>query len=89
MRAETRTKNLMYLLGWKGGTIHDACKEIGCDVQEFLYQDADFDGNGTPCSAFIKGCIEAEDTAIYMHKHKGDLQYWFGAITAVQKGLVG
>lgn len=77
-----RTRNLMKLLGWQGGTIHAACKEIGVDHHEFLYADADFDDRG-PCEAFRRGYSDAADIALYMHENRGNLQYWFGAIAAV------
>ena len=86
MAPETRTKNLMTLLGWQGGTIHDACKEIGCDPHEFLYKSADF-GESGPCHDFRRGYAEAEDIAIYLSANRGNLQYWFGAVSAVQNGF--
>lgn len=83
MKPETRTKNLMTLLGWQGGTIHDACREVGLDVHEFLYGNADFSESG-PCNDFRRGYSEAADIAIYLSANRGNLQYWFGAIAAVQ-----
>ena len=86
MRAETRTKNLMTLLGWQGGTVHDACKEIGCDAHDFLYTSADFDNAG-PCLDFRRGYEEASDIALYLHANRGNLQYWLGAISAVSNNF--
>ena len=86
MKPETRTKNLMTLLGWQGGTIHDACKEIGCDVHDFLYGNADFSDAG-PCHDFRMGYGEAKDVARYLSKNRGNLQYWLGAVSAVQNGF--
>lgn len=89
MNAETRTKNLMTLLGWQGGTIHDACKEVGLDVEAFLRRPADFNELG-PCEDFRRGyeeAEEAEDIALYLSANRGNLQYWFGAISAVQNGF--
>ena len=71
----------MTLLGWQGGTIHDACKEIGCDPHDFLYGNADFNNDG-PCHDFRRGYEQAEDIAIYLHENRGNLQYWLGAIAA-------
>jgi len=86
MKPEDRTKNLFALLGWQGGTIHDACKEIGCDVHDFLYGSANFDDDG-PCADFRRGYEEAEDIAIYLAANRGNLQYWFGALA--HKGAQG
>ena len=83
MSPEVRTRNLFTLLGWKGGTIHDACREIGVDPHDFLYADADFD-DCRPCADFRSGYENAEDIALYMSSNRGNLQYWFGAIAAVQ-----
>ena len=83
MNAATRTKNLMTLLGWQGGTVHDACKEIGVDEHEFLYSSPQFDGIG-PSLDFRRGYNEAEDIALYLSANRGKLEYWFGAISAVQ-----
>ena len=85
MKAEKRTKNLMYLLGWQGGTVHDACREVGLDPHEFLYSDAEFDYYGPyaeygPCPDFRRGYAEADDIALYLAANRGNLQYWFGAI---------
>jgi hypothetical protein len=86
MKAETRTKNLMTLLGWQGGTVHDACKEVGLDAHVFLYGAADFSDDG-PCNDFRRGYAEAEDVACYMSTNRGNLQYWLGAISAVQNNF--
>ena len=86
MSPETRTKNLMTLLGWQGGTVHDACKEVGLEVHDFLYGSADFTDSG-PCHDFRRGYEEAEDIAIYLSGNRGNLQYWFGAVAAVQNGF--
>lgn len=87
MAPETRTKNLMTLLGWQGGTIHDACEEIGCDVRDFLYGNADFADSG-PCHDFRRGYEEAEDIALYLSANRGNLQYWLGAVSAVQNKAI-
>ena len=83
MKAEDRTRNLMMLLGWQGGTVHDACKEIGLDPHDFLYSAGEFDEHG-PCHDFRRGYEEAEDIAIYLSANRGVLQYWLGAVSAVQ-----
>lgn len=83
MSPEVRTRNLFTILGWQGGTIHDACREIGVDPHDFLYAEADF-SDGGPCADFERGYEDAEDIALYMHANIGNLQYWFGAIAAVQ-----
>lgn len=49
MNTETRAKLLFSLLGWDGGTIHQACAEVGLDVHDFLYGDSDFSDSG-PCA---------------------------------------
>ncbi|HHT9146512.1 MAG TPA: hypothetical protein ACFYD4_12715 [Candidatus Wunengus sp. YC61] len=86
MKPVDRTKNLMTLLGWQGGTVHDACKEVGLDAHEFLYADADFNEQG-PCSDFRRGYEEAADIAIYLSSNKGNLQYWMGCVSAVQNAF--
>ena len=83
MKPETRTKNLCALLGWQGGTVHEACEIVGLDPQEFLYAPADFDESG-PCADFKRGYEDAEDIALYLSSNKGVLQYWLGAVSAVQ-----
>lgn len=83
MTPVNRTKNLMKLLGWQGGTVHDACKEVGLDVNEFLYSDADFSETG-PCHDFRRGYEQASDIALHLSSNKGRLQYWLGCISAVQ-----
>lgn len=83
MKPETRMKNLFTLLGWQGGTVHDACEAIGLDPHEFLYSPADFDESG-PCADFKRGYEQAEDIALYLSTNKGKLQYWLGAVSAVQ-----
>lgn len=81
MKAETRTKHLMTLLGWQGGTVHDACAEVGLDVNEFLYGDVkDF-------FHFRRGHADASDIALYLSANKGNLPYWIGAISAVNHGV--
>jgi hypothetical protein len=82
MKPETRTKNLFALLGWRGGTVHDACREIGVDSYEFLYTDADFGEHG-PCADFCRGYEQADDIAIYLSSNMGNLQYWLGAISYI------
>lgn len=79
MNAEARTKNLFSLLGWQGGTLHDACREIGVDPHDFLYSSAQFDDAG-PCADFQRGYKDADDIALYLSTNRGNLQYWFGAI---------
>ena len=86
MKPVDRTRNLMTLLGWQGGTVHDACKEIGLEVHEFLYADADF-GNDGPCHDFRRGYAQADDIAIYLSSNRGNLQYWLGCVSAVQNGI--
>lgn len=83
MTPVNRTRNLMTLLGWQGGTVHDACREVGLDAHEFLYADADF-ASGDPCHDFQRGYSNAKDIAIYLSSNRGNLQYWLGAISFVQ-----
>ncbi len=83
MISEIRSRNLMRLLGWQGGTIHDACSEIGVDVCDFLYGTADFNESG-PCNDFKRGYEEAENIMLGLSENRGNLQYWFGAVAAVQ-----
>lgn len=37
MNPETRFSALLSILGWQGGTIHEACKIIKVDPFDFLY----------------------------------------------------
>lgn len=88
MNPVLRTKNLMTLLGWQGGTVHDACKKIGLDAHDFLYADADFDYgcfDYEPCFDFKRGYLESGDIEIRIKQNAGNLQYWLGAISAIQK----
>lgn len=82
MRPEDRTKNLMTLLGWQGGTIHDACRVICVDTHEFLYGMADV-GHLGPCDDFIRGYMDAVEIRSAQAMHGHGVQYWFGAISAV------
>ena len=86
MNPQQRTENLFHLLGWQGGTIHDACKEIGVEPHDFLHASADFDNNG-PCADFRRGYEEAEDIALYLSSNRGNLQYWFGAISFINNAF--
>lgn len=81
MKPEERTKNLIALLGWQGGTVHAACAEIGLDPHEFLYESADFGDDG-PCQDFRRGHADANDIALYLAANRGNVQYWLGAICA-------
>ena len=83
MNANMRTRNLLELLGWQGGTVHDACAEIGVDAHDFLYANAEF-GPAGPCADFQRGYSEADDIAVYLAANRGYLQYWFWAISAIQ-----
>jgi hypothetical protein len=86
MKPEVRAQHLFTLLGWQGGTIHDACNEIGVDVTDFLYWTADENVLG-PCADFRRGYEEAKDIALYLAANRSKLQYWFGAISAIEDGL--
>lgn len=84
MKPEDRTKHLLALLGWQGGTIHDACKSVGVAVSDFLHGEADFSGfGGSPCAAFIRGRNDATECCVSVPDHLGDLQYWLGAVSAL------
>lgn len=82
MIAKDRTKHLMRLLGWQGGTIHDACKTLGLDVHSFLYDQAEFDNDG-PSFEFRRGY---GDACKYRHAPWSDrretTEYWLGAVCA-------
>lgn len=88
MKPVSRTMNLMKLLGWQGGTIHDACREVGLEVNDFLYGEIDFgEDKCSPCKEFKRGYSEAPDIAIYISTNKGNLQYWFGAIACANNNF--
>lgn len=70
MRPEDRTRLIMSAFGWQGGTVHDVCKEIGCNVQEFLY--AEVGGVGDHDSEFGKGWSAARGLPQSI-THKGGL----------------
>jgi len=78
--------NLMKLLGWQGGTVWDACKEVGLDVNEFFNYEVIFNERG-PTQDFRRGYDNAADIALYLHTNKGNYEYWMGAIAAVQNDL--
>ena len=85
MKAEDRTKNLMTLLGWQGGTIHDACGTLGIhDANAFLYGPVEFDNDG-PSFEFRRGY---GDACKYKRAPWSDLvetvEYWLGAVCAVE-----
>ena len=84
MKAEDRTKNIMTLLGWEGGTIHDACRSLGIqDSHSFLYDSADF-SDGGPTFDFRRGY---GDACKYRRAPWSDrietTEYWLGAVCAV------
>ncbi len=83
MKPENRTRNLMALLGWQGGTVHDACREIGIEPHDFLYSSADSSDIG-PCAEFQRGYADAKQAIQNKAANQGALQYWLGAISAVQ-----
>jgi hypothetical protein len=80
MKPETRIESLMALLGWQGGTVHDVCAVVGLDVNDFLYTDF-----SVLCHDFQRGYKESGDLALYyLSTNNGNLQYWFGVISAIQ-----
>lgn len=82
MSPERRTETLCRALGWQGGTVHQACKEIGVPVHDFLYADVELE-NGL-ASNFILGqsAIRTCSKEFFLNtlkpKNIGNLQYWFG-----------
>lgn len=89
MKAATRTKHLMTLLGWQGGTIHDACAAISVPVDAFLYQSAHIYETGPSCD-FARGyrhaacMIElAVPVKLEVSRNAGNVQYWLGAVSAL------
>ena len=77
MKAEKRTDLVMQALGWKGGTVHDLCKEIGCDSTEFLYSDLEsinksFEGGWFAIRTSPNSFKELAK------KNAGNLQFFFG-----------
>ena len=85
MKPAARTRNLIQFLGWQGGTVHQACAEVGLDVQEFLHGEAQFDENG-PSFDFQRGYYARRDNSETLSdpKWKGNLEFWFGVIAAIQ-----
>lgn len=67
-RKYTRTENVLNALGYQGGTVHDLCKDLNIDVQDFLYKKLDsYEDTRDYCRSFIKEM-----------KHAGDvnLDFW-------------
>ena len=80
MTPEDRAKLIMNALGWQGGTIHQACKEIGCEVQDFLYAKPQEAPIGSPYS---RGWFAARTSPHYLkvralHEEQGNVQFWLG-----------
>ena len=82
MKSEDRTRYCMQALGWNGGTVHQLCETIGCDVNEFLYADAD--GVGYIGSDFSAGWFATRTCGLefflkeILPERMGNLQFWFG-----------
>jgi len=87
MKAEDRTKYAMKALGWQGGTVHDLCREIECDVHDFLYESAI--DVGVMGSEFTQGwfAIRTCKPGFFLNtiapKKKGNLQFWFGVMAGL------
>lgn len=85
MTPEQRTKYLMSAFRWQGGTVHDLCKKIGCDVTGFLYADLSEGAlNRSLGSDFVDGWFAIRtcetdhlETVVYP-KRRGNLEFWFG-----------
>ena len=85
MKAEDRTRLVMNALGWQGGTVHELCKVIHCDVREFLYADAE--NVGVMNSSFSIGWFAAKTSPQYLKtkaikEQAGNVQFWFGVASA-------
>ena len=81
MKSFDRTRLVMRGLGWQGGTVHDLCKHIGCDVDMFLSSDAE--GVGDLSSEFSQGWFATRTSPNYLQniapgRWRGSLNFWFG-----------
>lgn len=80
----TKTEALMLAFGWKGGTVHDICKEIGCNVEDFLYKETreyEMD-HRFGWFAYRTNSIEYNQKFVKDGK-RGCVKFWHGVVDAV------
>ena len=80
-----RTEALMAAFGYQGGTVHDICKEVGLEVNDFLYGELRVGCDDNACGWFAyRTCsLEFNQERNVKEQRKGDLQFWLGVVTAV------
>ena len=80
-----RTEALMAAFGYQGGTVHDICKEVGLEVNDFLYGESVEYYNDNACGWFAyRTCtLEFNQERAVKEQRKGNLQFWLGVVTAV------
>ena len=80
-----RTEALMVAFGYQGGTVHDICKEVGLEVNDFLYGEAILYSNDNACGWFAyRTCtLEFNQERCVKEQRKGNLQFWLGVVSAV------
>lgn len=87
MKPETRLTNIFQLLDWKGGTVHQVCEVLGLEVNSFLYGSPVFEDGCCPTPDFQRGYFAACSGWLDFDNEAGNLEYWFGAICAVQNNF--
>lgn len=80
----TRTEALMRAFGWQGGTVHDLCKEIGCVVDDFLYNECSEYEQDHRFGWFAYRTNSLEyNRANILDGKKGCVKFWIGVADAV------
>jgi hypothetical protein len=78
-----RTQALMAAFGQHGGTVHDICKEIGCDVEEFLYNEIEEWNIEHKKGWFVYRTCSLNFNQKSVVERKGNLQFWLGVVSGV------
>ena len=80
-----RTEALMAAFGYQGGTVHDICKKVGLEVNDFLYGETRPYSNDYACGWFAyRTCrLEFNQERGIKKQRKGNLQFWLGVTGAI------
>ena len=81
-----RTTNVMKVIGWKGGTVHDLCRYLGIDVHDFLYKTsyASYTNSSYNQGLYITTCGVEFINKVLVPSKRGDVDYWIGAARGVE-----
>lgn len=83
-----RTEAVIVALGYQGGTVHDLCKELGIEVNVFLYGSPNNTANGSYIHGlYINTCGMEHRHNVLKRDYYGDLDYWLGVARCYQMGV--